>query len=464
MSSLRLACVFQHNTTTDDVSSKFTVHDFKNVIWHNGAARTVTATGAIPSGSTSFTLTDCTSITTWINRTISTADNSAGFASRTFVKSISAGCVATLNLATTATIAAGKSLKIENSIPRSVSDGATTAASTTITSGTANFDASDVGLGVTGTNIPLGTTIASVTNATTAVMNNPADASGAAQVLSFGGSLQATDARTVNDVTYTATNKITSAAAKWKATDVGLQVRGTGIANPCYIASFAGTAATLSGTCVTTDLLTHIVTVGDASATAPVDGESAMDQGVQLDLNPVLVKGTRPCTDDAAEGFHVAGTWANPGSAAWFTGPFATQPAGTKAVGEIVVRTSAGVNYGAFVIEVSGAGDAVIGAPHYDVAFPNVPTGLAECPATATSPGLGFSLGVPAITPSVALLPQGSGRPGTGQLRATQDDAEAGATTTGFIVSDDVTHPFSFNRLCITPAGPPTIGFQCGTG
>jgi hypothetical protein len=63
---------------------------------------------------------------------------------------------------------------------RTVADGATTNASPTLTSATAAFSQGDVGATVTGAGIPAGTTIASVTNATTAVMsaNATATASG----------------------------------------------------------------------------------------------------------------------------------------------------------------------------------------------------------------------------------------------------------------------------------------------
>lgn len=54
---------------------------------------------------------------------------------------------------------------------RSVTDGATTASSTTITSATASFVSGDVGHIITGGSIPANTTIASVTNSTTAVLS-----------------------------------------------------------------------------------------------------------------------------------------------------------------------------------------------------------------------------------------------------------------------------------------------------
>lgn len=71
---------------------------------------------------------------------------------------------------------------------RTVTDGVTTAASTTVTSATAAFTAGDVGAGITGGSIPAGTTIASVTNATTVVISAAATAAGTAVSLTVTAS------------------------------------------------------------------------------------------------------------------------------------------------------------------------------------------------------------------------------------------------------------------------------------
>jgi hypothetical protein len=62
--------------------------------------------------------------------------------------------------------------------PRTVTDGVTTNLSTTVTSATAFFNQSDIGATLTGTGIQGGSTITSVTNATTAVLSLPATAPG----------------------------------------------------------------------------------------------------------------------------------------------------------------------------------------------------------------------------------------------------------------------------------------------
>lgn len=68
---------------------------------------------------------------------------------------------------------------------RVVTDGATTNASTTVTSATANFLSGDVGSFITGSGIPANTTIASVTNNTTAVLSAAATATATAVSLTI---------------------------------------------------------------------------------------------------------------------------------------------------------------------------------------------------------------------------------------------------------------------------------------
>jgi len=492
-SALRVACIFNAKVGDVDanpnlVSSKFTIHDFSNVQYHNGAARTVTGT---TSGSTLTISSSTADLGTFVNRSIS----GPGLAPRTFVKSI-VGATATLNVPVT-TGSTG-SFKIDNSTARSVKD-ATTNGTTTLTSASANFTVADEGASVTGTDIPDGTTIVSPggfvsptqVTMTNASVTDPPPAPPfphVNQVITIGGTQdilagptaalgKITSTRTVNDGTYTATT-INSPAADFKASDIGLPVSGTGIAANCFIHSFAGATATLSSACVTNvgTAGLNVFTIGDPTATAPTNGESALNQQVQLDLNPTLVAGSGPCSADEAEGFGIAGTWANPanGTAGFVGGAFATQPGpsvsspstpGTKAIGEIVFKTSV-ITYGAYVIErkAATAGDP-IGAIHYDLVFPNVPTTLALC-SSATSPGLGFSVGLPATTPSVAGLATGVGRPGTAQLRSTRAST-TGSNSTIYITSDDGVHTWAgteFNRFCSIPATTPDVNFVCGDG
>jgi hypothetical protein len=469
-SQLRLACVFKSETGSSQVTPNFTIHDFNNVIYHNGAARSVTEAGAgIASGVNTFTVTDCTSIGAYVNRSITTADNAPGLAARTTVLSVGGGCTITLNKNTNAAMPAGQVFKIENSIVRSINDGVTVVGTNLNSPAQANFTAADVGLSVSGTNIPGGTTIVGFVDANNVTMNNAATAAGAAQTITIGGTHETSSARRVNDATFTATNQITSTAANWisnaRGGDPGLRVSGTGITQPCYVASVAGTVATLSSACNDGSAGTKTVVIGEASATAPANGEPILHQGVQLDLNPTLVPGSNPCTSDDAEGFNLGGTWQNP-DGTLVGGAFATQPAGTRTLGQIQFKTAV-ITYAAYIIERPAAvvGDP-IGTSHYDIVFPNVPTGLALC-GSATSPGLGYSLGIDAATPSVSSLPTGTGRPGTAQFRSTRDNNNAGGASTAFLRDDSGNNFYTganFQRLCIIPAGKPTVDFKCGTG
>jgi hypothetical protein len=296
------------------------------------------------------------------------------------------------------------------------------------------------------------------------------------QVITIGGTLDGsfpaatavTTARTVDDASSAVTNQITSAAARFFVTDVGLRVSGAGITQPCYIQTRNSvTLVTLSSNCATVNAGPYTVTIGEPSRTAPTASDTVLNEGVQLPLNPSLVPGVQPCSTDNSSGFGVEGSWLNPGS--FVGGPFATQPPNTKAVGEILF-TNPVITYGAYVLEIPGGLgiDPLIAGYHFNLVFPNVPTGAALCPSTGTSPGLGFSIGVNGTTLSQQAIPTGVGRPETSQLRSTRFTT-GGSTTTVFI-TDDVNGGgvkwlgADFNRICVIPAGTPDINFVCGDG
>lgn len=76
-------------------------------------------------------------------------------------------------------------------VARTVTDGATTASSTTVTSATAAFTAADVGSAISGGSIPASASIVSVTNSTTVVIsaNATATATGVSLTIGPGSSL-----------------------------------------------------------------------------------------------------------------------------------------------------------------------------------------------------------------------------------------------------------------------------------
>jgi hypothetical protein len=477
-SGWKAACIFQSEThnpaTNNQVTSNFTFHDFPDAIYHNGAARTVSSSAPVAAGNT-FTMSDfgtatvdCAGATAFVNRSIA----GTGIAPRTFVQSVNGACLVTLSKPVSGTINTTSSLKIDNSVARSIDDGTYANASTVIQSTSqGNCQASDAGLSVSGTDIPPGTTVVgcngngwNINNATTAAGTSPG-----AEVITIGGTIQSTDTREVGDATFTAIHTLVTPSARFvNPDDIGLPVHSFGanpIPQPCFITGVTNaTTVTVSCTLVVDTPAAHRTDIGDPSATAPATGDDVMTQATQLALSPTLVAGSPNCNEDVASGFSIAGKWANPGS---FTiNTLATQPAGTKAVGEILFPTPVGLNYGAFVIERRAltAGDPQ-GAAHYDVVFPNVPTSSALC-LSQTSPGLGFTLTLNSTTLSFSSLPTGTGRPGTAQVRAIKDDAQLGGTAQAFM-TDNATNLWTgpaFNRICITPAGKPTVDFKCGTG
>ena len=470
-SGLRIACTFDACPATSQASNKFTIHDFSVAQYHNGAARSITNTASIASGATTFTAANCAGLTAYVNRPISALTGTAlvtGVPARLFVKSISGACLVTLNKAVTAIIPASTVWKIDNTIGRSVADGVTNA-TTTITSATANFTAADAGLSVSGTDIPNNTTIATFVNATTVTLNNAATASNTGQVLTFGGSLLNTTTRQANDATITSATVINSPAAKWKTDDVGLKVAGGGIPANTFIVSVSGANATTTGG-LTITAVPFTVIIGEPSATAPADGATAVNENILLDVDPGFVPEAGPCLDDRAEAVSIVGQWQNPGT--FDTGVFSTQPAGTKAIGQIKFVT-AFVSFAAFVIERGAltAGDP-IGAVHYDIVVPYAPILFALC-SSATSPGFGYSISVHSQTSGVAAIPSGVGKPGSEQLRSLLPQSTGAYASTVYLSNDDPTvnggvfTPASeFNRLCIypDPVLTTTVNFTCGDG
>jgi len=462
-SNLRVACNFDSTA----LSSNFTIHDFQNAVWHNGAARSVTTTAATAVGGTVVTAAAGHFSATDIGHTIS----GTGVPSRAFIAATTA-TTATLNVpvcspvSTTCPVAGpipvGAVLLIENSRSRTVKDGVTSASSTTVTSATAKFAAADVGKSLSGSTIPDGRTIASVPNATTAVLNSGVGVTaGSAQVLTIGGTLENTTTRQVGDATSTATT-ITSASAKFVSPDdVGLPVSGPGITGVKYIASVSGNVATLAGSgTVTANATAHIVDIGVPTATAPKNGDSVAVLSSILDLSPTLVAGSNACSLNKPEGFVIQGVWNNPGSFA-AVGAFGNPTAGAL-IGQIQMNTAV-IGFAGYVRQTPAAtaGDPQAAA-HYDFTFPSLPTALARCANTVP---VGLSLGFNATTASQSLIKTGVGKPNTAAVRVLRQNNGASLATSAFMKSNTTTPPanWSFTGSC-TMANPIVVDFHCGNG
>lgn len=129
---------------------------------------------------------------------------------------------------------------------RTVFDAATNT-NTTVTSATAAFVAQDVGAWVIGPGITSGTTIASVTNATTIVLSQAAGATATARMLSIGPA----EGRIVSDAVTATSTTVTSATAAFTKVDIGKQITGTNIANNTTITAVASaTSVTISAAAV----------------------------------------------------------------------------------------------------------------------------------------------------------------------------------------------------------------------
>jgi hypothetical protein len=493
----------QINAKTGDADSEpysvtpsFTVHDFPSAVWHNGSVRQILLNepGGNPAGTGPFDVDDCRGINVggfpddYVNSVIS----GTGVPVRLHIAAIT-GCTAATDSGTitvnksvaAAAIADNAVLSLENSHARSITDGSTDATTDIVTSGgQAKFDVNDVGCSITGTNIDDGVLITGFNSATSVdVTPGGINTTGSGQTLTICGTEEVTTTRVTNSANFASSTSLTDSGAvgnRFSDTDVGLEifdaVAGAAVTEPCVITAFvSATSVTVANRdtgagCLdgSAPLTERTIVIGEPSPTAPDDGDQLVHWGVQLDLSPTLVPGGDACTEDTPEGFAIAGTYRNPGTGNFISGVFATQPTGTKAVGQIVFDTSV-VDFAAFIIERRLDLGHSPSAPHYDYVIPNAPTTLALC-ASATSPGLGLTMIIDASTSSITSLATGTGRPGTAQVRALRsstvgytESTHATSEGVGITWSDGIgATEVDFERLCSVPAPPYEVDFRCG--
>lgn len=489
-SNLRVACV----VSGADGGSAVNITDFTNTVWHDGASRYVTAT--VSSGSTTATVggTAATSVinipgtfsgggsTGDENRVVEAGFNK-GLQPGTFITAESGtGPGGTITLSQPANKGATLKFMIENGPGRGVKDATYGVSSTALSSPTANFIggggiSSDVGKSISGTGIPAGDTIASVTDSSHVVLLHATDPT-SAEFTGFAGNGTISIADTTRNSTHrlvmdlaVQANHVYSASANFQTTDIGLPVKGTGLPTNAYILSVeSSTNATLSASA--TAAAANIVTIiGNASATAPIkDGvDPAGTIQTELQLSPGLVAGSPACGDNIVTGTNLTGLWNSPAKfkskrlatdAIFFfndthvgiatpqeraQGPlWGTNPL----IGQLDFRTSV-VNFAAYVSETP-AGSAVI-------SFPFVPTGLGQCPGTSISSTWAFDGAI--LSQNVA--PSGYGKPGSGNFRVSDALNFAGTTNTGTASYENL----NADTNCISgsvsgPAGCPTAGLS----
>jgi len=180
-SELKIACTLTTASATlgqynkiEDFSAGVGAAGRAEAVWHVGAARTVTTTAATAPNGTVITAAQGHFTTADINNGIS----GPGIPGRAFIKAITA-TTATLNIPSTAGVAIGANLLVENSDGRTFVTG-TFPGGATITSRTAHFcksglvgcgTKSDIGRAIGGTRIQHGATITAVASVTSATMS-----------------------------------------------------------------------------------------------------------------------------------------------------------------------------------------------------------------------------------------------------------------------------------------------------
>jgi hypothetical protein len=154
---------------------------------------------------------------------------------------------------------------------RSVADGVTVNASTTLTSAKAAFTSADLNNPVTGTNIQSGTVITAVNSATSVTMSKAATASGNNIWVSIYGDGNRT---LIDAFTTSGSTTITSNTAYFTAADVGKPIVGAAIAAGTTITAVTNsTTATLS-TAATADSGNLTVTIGGTVVIYAVSGNT----------------------------------------------------------------------------------------------------------------------------------------------------------------------------------------------
>ncbi|MCU1353554.1 MAG: hypothetical protein JWM05_2763 [Acidimicrobiales bacterium] len=480
-SALHFVCSFTNAAApaSNEVSSKFTLHDFQNAQYHPGAARQLTS-GAIAAGSKILTSTNAHFTAADVGHTVASvnADGTVkmvgvgssakpNIPANAFVASYQTANQVTLNIAIVTAVPAATLVKLDNSTARSVSDASVTSGCV-VTSNTAFFMPSDTGKSIGGGGIPDYRTM-TYNSPTQATASGAGCTAGSNQTINIGETQQVTTARQVGDATQS-TSLITSATAKFAASDIGLAVAGTGIPANAYITAVAVSGANTTATvtpAMTANGTAHAITIGVASVTAPLSGSVVSDVGAALDLSPALVPGSNACALNKPEGFMIQGAWNNPGNFQTVADPgialpvFGPAPTSGKIIAQLIFRTSA-VDFSGFVMESPAAGDALKPVPHYDVTFPLLPTALGKCPAPNTVP-VAINFHLTGAAQSQLRVPQGVGRPGSGQVRGLAPNPGGALVTTAVLKSDDATVPknWSFTATC-TMAATPVIDTHCG--
>jgi hypothetical protein len=157
---------------------------------------------------------------------------------------------------------------------RSIADGKTITASTTLTStnSTAAFTSADVGNPISGNTIPAGTTITAIIDAKSVTMSNPAAAPGGTGIWV---SIYGDGNRTLMDAfTTTGSTTITSSTAYFQAADVGKPIVGASILAGTTISAVTNTTTAVLSQAASADAGNLTVTIGGTVVVYTVSGNT----------------------------------------------------------------------------------------------------------------------------------------------------------------------------------------------
>ncbi len=454
-SGIKVACSQSGGSTN---ATAILVHDYKPAsgnlgaaLWHPGAARVTAADAHITSGSATVTSATANFNATYdINRGVS----GPGIPVRSFIKSVTNATTAVLNQTATATTTVGV-LKVENSANRTFKDGHTTSASGTVTSASANFQASDVGAYISGQGLKPGTKITARTSATQVTVSPVADATSvpAGVQLSIAAASPSLAARYVTDAhTTTASTTVTSATGMFSATDKGISITGAGIpANTQITAVASATSVTISHAATATSAAAAL-TIGAPTVSAPANNDIMTQLGAELELNPTLVASSDSCSEGSPEGFELQGKWENPGS--YVTAAVLGTPV-SGSIAQILYPTSV-LSFAAYVVPKAGG--------LYDVSFPSLPTSIAACPTPHNDLATTFTWD--AITASQSAAVTDTALPSTNYVRALYafPNATASSATTVQIVQTIGGSPVTFSSSCTVTRQTGAAAYACGQG
>jgi hypothetical protein len=493
-SGLKVACHTDAGTSANHIE----IHDADNVVWHHGAARTVSLApssgNAITAGSTTIKFASGKLGPSDVRRPINAynAAKAAMFKGGTFITSVlPAACTTACTSATISqaaaltggTTATPISSKVEHTNNRVLSDATCAAAGTTVTSATAKWAASDVNKSVSGGPFAAGTKIVSVSGTSATLSQaNPA-ACTAGQLITVGAAtysgttplafnadplnMQLTNTATATSFTCPSTGTtLTLNAATvtdtggFVAGDVGLpiSVKGTTVTLATTIKTVTSTSVVqLNGTAKCPAGITTAAGsawVGNPGASAPVNTAAMMTLGAELNLSSTLVKTQDNCANATYEGFMVVGGWQAPGT---FT---ANASAPRAAVGQVVFPTSV-ISFNGFVVPKKG-GDSVDANPHYNFSFPLLPTSLAVCTTPASDIQLAFAIN-PTTESAAPFLPTGSGNPGDTPVRSLLPETGTFSQTME-LISNPSTIISSDSSPCTIAVDTAIPGTPCGDG